>query len=580
MDSYGTRRNQSRRARERQMARQHRSASTAPLKDALRGQLSGMAMPNLEAGWIMRVRMVLQDLFWYITHTQQIVFGIIGLIAVVFLLFIGSHLVTGRVFPNVWSLNVPLGDLTTEEVVAALQNAWSNQYQIKLVDGERQWTVKPADLGLQLDAQKTAEAARGVGLSGLPFGISVKPAVTVDYNTANNYLLNLTTATDIAPFNAGYEWKNDQLIGIAGQNGRMLDTSLTMDTLQKKTVDIAQLGQLDLTMSVIPPLEIDPEPYIQAATRFVTQNFTLNGYDPFTDQTTTWTTTKESLASWLEVGEQGLTLRDANYAPFLNAQIQSLNPPQATETRYLDPRETQEKMNKAIGEQSASVMLRIRYRDTRYTVEAGDRAYYISRKTGIPFYLIQEANPGRNLDVLSPGDILNLPSKDKSVPLDPVPSKRIVVDLDTQSMIAFENGQEKFKWLISSGMDQYPTSPGIYQILTHSEEAAGGSFTLCSDSGLNCGSWTMYWFMGMYEVVPGLMNGFHGAVLLPNGNLLGGGSVGSQYTFGCVMAQNDNAKALYDWADQGTVVEIISGEYKPQSELGQKILTASISNGT
>jgi lipoprotein-anchoring transpeptidase ErfK/SrfK len=326
-------------------------------------------------------------------------------------------------------------------------------------------------------------------------------------------------------------------------------------------------------MSVIPPQQSDPEPYLKAAAKFVDQSFNINGYDPFRDKTTTWTTTKESLASWLAVGDDGLVLRDARYAAFLNAQNESLNPAGSTETRYLDPRETQDKMNKAIGEQDASVMLRIRYRDTRYTVEAGDRAYYISRKTGIPFYLIQEANPGRNLDVLSPGDILNLPSKDKSVPLDPVPNKRIVVDLDNQSMKAFENGQEKFSWLISSGMDEYPTSPGIYQILTHNDEAAGGSFTLCSNSGLNCGSWTMYWFMGMYEVVPGLMNGFHGAVLLPNGNLLGGGSVGHEYTFGCVMAENDNAKMLYDWADEGTVVEIISKEYAPQSDLGQRVLS-------
>lgn len=573
MDGYGTRRNSSRRARERQMARQHRTASAAPLKDALRGQLSGVGMARLESGWILRVRMVLSDLFWYITHTRQIIFGIVGLIAIVFLVFVGIHVVSGRVFPNVWALNVPLGDMTVDEATAALQNTWVNQYQIQLVDGDRQWSVKPSDIGLQLDARKTAETARGVGMSGLPFGIGVKPVVSVDYNTANNYLLNLTTATDIAPYNAGYQWKDNQLIGVVGQNGRMLDTSLTMDTLQKKTVEVVQLGRVDLTMSVIPPQKIDPEPELEAATKFVSQPFTLNGYDPFTDKTTTWTTTKEALASWLEIGDNGLTLRDSTYAPFLNAQIQSLNPPTATETRYLDPRETQDKMNKAIGEQASSVMLRIRYRDTRYTVESGDRAYSISRKTGIPFYLIQEANPGRNLDILSVGDILNLPSKDKAVPLDPVPNKRIVVDLDNQSMIAFENGQEKFKWLISSGMDQYPTSPGIYQILTHNEEAAGGSFTLCSNSGLNCGSWTMYWFMGMYEVVPGLMNGFHGAVLLPNGNLLGGGSVGSQYTFGCVMAQNDNAKMLYDWADQGTVVEIISGEYAPQSDLGQRVFS-------
>lgn len=577
---YGTRRNSSRRARERQMARQHRTASTAPLKDAIRGQLSGMAMPNLEASWIMRVRMVLQDLIWYVTHTRQIVLGIIGLVVLVFLLFVGSHVFSGRIFPNVYAINVPLGDLTVEEATAALQNTWANTYQIRLVDGDRMWTVKPSDIGLQLDARKTAETAKGAGMSGLPLGIGIKPFVSVDYNTANNYLLNLTTATDIAPYNAGYEWQNDQLVGVTGKDGRMLDTSLTMDILQNDTVDVVEFARLDLAMTVIPPDIVDPEPNLEAARKFVSQQFTINGYDPFTDKTTTWTTSKEALASWLEISTEGLVLREANYAPFLNAQIDSLNPPEATETRYLDPLETQEKMNNAINQQSPSVMLRIRYRDTRYTVVSGDRAYFISRKTGIPFYLIQEANPGRNLDVLSPGDILNLPSKDKSVPLDPVPNKRIVVNLDTQSMIAFENGQEKFNWLISSGMDEYPTSPGIYQILSHSEEAAGGSFTLCNDSGFNCGSWTMYWFMGMYEVVPGLMNGFHGAVLLPNGNLLGGGSVGSQYTFGCVMAQDDNAKLLYDWADEGTVVEIISGEYAPQSDLGHRVWNGDLSNLT
>ena len=164
MDSYGTRRNASRRARERQMARQHRTASAAPLKDALKGQLSGMVMPNLEAGWIMRVRMVWSDLFCYVssytrhyTRHRRVDRYRVPIVRR------GSHIVTGRVFPNIWALNVPLGDLTVDEAAAALQNAWVNQYQIQLVDGDRHWTVKPSDIGLQLDARKTAEAARSVG---------------------------------------------------------------------------------------------------------------------------------------------------------------------------------------------------------------------------------------------------------------------------------------------------------------------------------------------------------------------------------------------------------------------------------
>ena len=48
---YGTRRNSSRRARERQMARQHRTASTAPLKDAIREAGFEPQLRNQQYGW-------------------------------------------------------------------------------------------------------------------------------------------------------------------------------------------------------------------------------------------------------------------------------------------------------------------------------------------------------------------------------------------------------------------------------------------------------------------------------------------------------------------------------------------------
>ncbi|MBZ0300613.1 MAG: L,D-transpeptidase, partial [Anaerolineae bacterium] len=62
----------------------------------------------------------------------------------------------------------------------------------------------------------------------------------------------------------------------------------------------------------------------------------------------------------------------------------------------------------------------------------------------------------------------------------------------------------------------------------------------------------------------------HGAVELPNGRYLGGGNVGEPFTFGCVMSLDENAKALYDWAELGTIVEVLSSEYPPQSALAQQ----------
>ena len=72
------------------------------------------------------------------------------------------------------------------------------------------------------------------------------------------------------------------------------------------------------------------------------------------------------------------------------------------------------------------------------------------------------------------------------------------------------------------------------------------------------------------------MNGFHGAVELPNGNLLGGGSVGSPYTFGCIMARDSEAQSLFEWADVGTVVEIISDEFAPQSDIARQSVEAGV----
>ncbi len=567
MSGYESREKHTNRARERQMARQRRGSMVSSAGD-VRARVSRPRLPGSSG----RAGLVIRDVVWYITHTPQILMGIAGFGAILFLLFIATHVMAGRIFPNVWAIGVPLGDMTVENATAALNTAWNTTFTIQLVDGDRHWTATPAELGLKLDAAKTVDAARAVGMSGIPMGYNVPPAASLDFNTAQNYLLNLTTSTDIAPVNAGYAWQGDQLVGVNGTNGRMLDIPRLMQKLMDDPVQIAVTGRIDLLMTVLEPEVTDPKPLLADAQTVASQPFTINGYDPFTNQTIAWSTTRDVLVSWLEASEDGLTLRDDTFSVFLKAQNKSLNPSPDGTQRYLDPREIKEHIAAAMQAHATSVDIRVRYPPTTYEVVSGDTATRIARKTGIPLYLIAEANPNIdfNTQLLSIGDIIQLPSRDKILLEDPIPSKRIVVDLDNQSLTAFENGQVKFNWLISSGISTAPTSPGIFQILTHDDVASGSSYTLC-DSNFSCGQWEMYDFMGIYQVVPGLMNGFHGAVLLPNGTYLGGGNVGSPYTFGCVMSEANNAKLLYQWADIGTVVEIISSEFAPQSDLGQMV---------
>jgi lipoprotein-anchoring transpeptidase ErfK/SrfK len=363
----------------------------------------------------------------------------------------------------------------------------------------------------------------------------------------------------------------DQVVGIPGKEGRVLDVGQTIEHLQQDVVTVVRRRRLDLIMQPLLPDFTDPDPFLPQAQRVIGQSLLLSGYDPYTNETINWSTSPDSLASWLEASPSGLTLREDAYLPFLDAQTASLNP-NGDNLRFLEPGETMDAIRGAIARNEPSVRLRIRYRPTVYEVESGDRATAVARRNGIPYFLVEEANPGRDLNVLSVGDKINLPSRDVAVPLPPIPNKRIVVDISTQHLVAYENGQMIYDWDVSTGISSAPTAPGVYQILTHNDLAYGSTFSLCGSAG--CGQWTMHWFMGIYEVTNGLMNGLHGAVELPDGRYLGGGNVGHPYTYGCVMSLDSNAKELYDWADEGTLVEIISNEYPPQSDLARQVAAA------
>jgi lipoprotein-anchoring transpeptidase ErfK/SrfK len=524
-------------------------------------------VPTLaEVGWGRRIQMLLRDGLWYIRHTPIIMISIVVVLVALFLIFAASYVIGGRIFPNVWVLNVHLGDLNEEQAANRLNDAWEKEMRIQLVDGDRAWTVQPAQIGMKLDAARTVQNARAIGMSGIPMGYNIPPIVSVDFTPAQTFLLDLTAKTDVPPFNAGYGWQDGQLVAVPGKNGRLLNVPSTIEQLMNDPVSAAQTGRLNLVMSPLEPQVANGKPFLDLARAAISKPFTLTGYDPFTNEIIQWSTTREVFVSWLEASEDGLIVRDSTFAPFLEAQNRSLNK-SGDERRYLDGKETRASIAAAVNNKQNKAELRVRYRGLSYEVVPGDSGYRISRKTGIPFYLIQNVNAGRDLSKLSPGDTISLPSRDSILPEKPVPHKRIIVNLDTQALVAYENGKPVFNWLISSGMDKYPTSPGIYQILNHEEEASGGSYTLCDSAG--CGSWVMYWFMGIYEVQPGLMNGFHGAVLLPDGTYLGGGNVGAPFTFGCIMSENGNAEQLYRWAEIGTIVEIVSSEFAPVSALGQ-----------
>jgi lipoprotein-anchoring transpeptidase ErfK/SrfK len=578
MDTYETRRKaRINRARERQLARHRRrdtmASPQAVSSDELRRRSASRApstysFTDFISIWAGRAQMWLRDGMWYAVHHTRVRTGILIAVVALFLLFTGSRVLRGQIFPNVWALGVPLDGLTVEEATRAINTAWRSDVRIALiVEGQVLREVPPSDIGLQIDAAAAAESAKAVGMAGIPLGYQIDVPVTANYINAETYLLDRADEINELPYNAGYEWQNNQVVGVRGRDGRELDIAQTLEMVMDDPQRVINSRRLDLLTIPIPPDVMDPEPQLEAVQSLVNQNFQLIGYDPFTNETITWSTSPEHFIRWIEVGPGQLRVRESAFREFVDALNEAIA--RNEELRFVAFEDALEQIQAAFRRGQTAAYLRMRYRPQVHTVARGETAYAIARKHGLPMFMVEEMNTTRNLNILSPGDTINIPSLDRVIPETPVPHKRIVVNLETQSLVAFENGTEVFSWPISSGVSRFPTSPGIFQILNHAEVAYGSSFELCG--GGDCGTWKMNWFMGIYEVTPGFLNGFHGAVELSNGRYLGDGQVGRPFTYGCVMSVDGNAKMLYDWAETGTMVEIISREFPARSELARQV---------
>lgn len=516
---------------------------------------------------------IIQDTIWHFQKDAPV--ALIGKIIAGFVLVVAGFFVLTTIFsqdigPNVSTMGITVSGQNVAEATETLFTYWNEDVLIDImIEGQVFEQVRPNDIGLSLDATATAEAAKEAGLSGFPFGVDIDPVITADYGDIQTYMLGIATNVYIPAYEAGYEWHDGQLVSVQGSASRELDVVLSVQRIVDTSLQVVMDGAVELVATSTPPNVIEADPYYEQALAFVSSDFVIEGYDPFEDEAELWATTRQEMADWLVVTDTGLSVREGSLDDFVvqvNSQLDLEN-----WSRYLDPVETYDAINNAFitGETVADV--RIRYADSTYSLQEGDWGFRLSRRLGLPFFNIQNANPGINWNEVYPGDAIAVPSRDLVIPLDPVPDRRIVVDLDQRYLVAYENDEVIFHWAISVGMDDAPTNPGIYQILSQEDIAYGSSFSLCNDNS-ECGQWEMNYFMGIYEVGVGLTNGFHGAVRLPNGAYLNGGSAQVASTFGCVMSDDTQAQLLFDWAETGIVVELITGDFPPESALGERAL--------
>ncbi len=477
--------------------------------------------------------------------------------ACLFAMLIGGGLIygSGNVLPGVSAAGVDLGGMSQAEAESALASAWGGG--VVLRDGTRTWPVSAADLGVSLDAAATASAAhewgRGSGgidgaLRALTSGVDVPPVLVVDLDRLQRGLESVRAMVEAPAVNAGVSLVGGRVMPSPAQPGRALDLGATVERMRVASAAELADGALDLVMIAVAPSIMDASALVAQAEALLSSPFTLRGYDPVHDEWTTWSAPPEVWAGWLSAEDApgsatGLSLSMNHAGPQAFVESNAQFP----DERYIKPEEAIAAMQAAArrGETTASV--RVWNGPTTYTVRGGQTLAAIAEEVGIPYPYIEAENPGMNTDALSVGQAIQLPARDVLIPLDPIPSKRIVVSRSQQHLWAYENGQVVFDWVISTGLPSSPTALGVFQVQTHELNAYAQQ-------------WNLYMphFMGFYHPGPNmdLINGFHGFPTRGGGYLLWSGDLGHPVTYGCVLLSLENAESLYNWAEDGVIVEV------------------------
>jgi len=458
------------------------------------------------------------------------------------------------VLPGVSVGPVDLSNLPMADAAAYIDNYWNNTTHFVVLNEEYKWTVTPPNFGLWIDPAQTAQLAYGVGRdSGGTAEIiklaalgryEIAPVVTFNADFAREVFTDLATRMQIPPVDA--RLVRDPLgrwVAEAGVPGWGLDVEATLALIQADPGAVLAQGYLQLPMLAIPPAVADLSAEVQRIAMYYQRPLQLRAWDAITDELMIWNLPQELVAGWVRLddpyGEPYLQVDAGEFEAYLQEwQSTIVN----REIDFKDPVETLDDV--WVGGGVYTIFLR--HKPTEYTVQYGDNLVGIGFKVGMPYWKIQEANPGSSIYGVHAGQVLTIPSKNEMLPYPPVLGKRIVISITEQHMWVYENFELKSEHVISTGMSNSPTLPGVFQIQTHEINAYASNWDL----------WMPH-FMGIYEAVPGFMNGIHGLPVLSSGVRLWANVLGSPASYGCIILDLTSGETLYNWAENGVVVEIL-----------------------
>jgi hypothetical protein len=490
-----------------------------------------------------------------------VIFTGILFIAVLFFVLLpisayGYFQLYGVIVPGVRVGELELGGLTWQEAKDGLDLVYGFDKELTLSDGDRNWTASASEFGLSWDTTAMAQQALNVGhgkdflseveeiLTSLRYGWEIDPILDVDPAKVQRGLIAWERNVLIAPVNAFLSLVGDQVIVQPSQSGLGLDVETTLNLIIQDPEAVLESSNIVLLTEVLYPDIPNVDDSAEELERVLGRVINISAFDPILNDVYEWTIDRGTIASWLSIVDGGAG-PEVHINPdeiFRSSEEinTSLDDDQFVETDFL-AENMREMLDKDI-----EVNLQVFHHPTRYLVREGDTLLKLGWRMRMPYWMIMEANPELYDLGLQTGQDLTIPSLDDLIPLPMVPDKRIVMSISEQRLRTYEGGELLDEHVISTGIDRSPTQPGVFQVQTHELNAYASV-------------WDLYMphFLGIYEAWPGFMNGLHGLPTLSNGERLWADVLGRPASFGCIILELAAAEALYEWAEEGVVVEIL-----------------------
>lgn len=462
----------------------------------------------------------------------------------------------GLILPGVHVGNLQLVGMTTNDAAGVLHSTWNTQTEIVIAVGDREWKAPLADFGLTLDAAATAQRAFDVGHGGsIPVeladtvysvlrGWPIEPVMALDAETARASLTRWAETINMLPEDASLQFQGGEVVAVPGKVGYTLDVEATLAALSADPGFPLKQGYLPLALVPVAPRITDVSAGVAEARKLLAAPLPVTAYDAITDESFQFAAQPEQIARWLTIqdGDNGphVAVDDGRTVDYL-AEIGAT----LSDGRTIDPARNAGVISDALLE-GRPAWLVISHPPTTYTVQSGDTLTSIAWDQGVPLWLIMGANPDIEAGTIDLEQTISIPSKDILMPLPIIPGKRIVLSITDQHLWAYENGSEVYSFVISTGIDRSPTQPGVFQVQTHEANAYASI-------------WRLYMphFMGIYQAGSDFWNGFHGLPTSVSGNvLMWADKLGRPASYGCIILDLPDAETLYNWAENGVVVEI------------------------